>query len=103
MLIVKKIKVYKTVPLVLLGLFIWLSSCKINSLNSSTPESLGLYSDKLKVAENKMQEYVDQGKLAGISTLVMKDGKVVQRSILVLLILKIKVLLKTIPFSEFFQ
>lgn len=80
MLIVKKIKVYKTVPLVLLGLFIWLSSCKINSLNSSTPESLGLYSDKLKVAENKMQEYVDQGKLAGISTLVIKDGKVVQRS-----------------------
>lgn len=76
----KKMKIYKTVQLVLLGLIITLSSCKLNSFNTSTPESVGLSSDKLKVAESKMQEYIDNGKLAGISTLVMKDGKVVQRA-----------------------
>jgi CubicO group peptidase (beta-lactamase class C family) len=73
-------KIYRTVQLVLLGLIITLSSCKDNSNNIASSESVGLSSDTLKVAESRMQAYVDNGKLAGISTLVVKDGKIVQRA-----------------------
>ena len=73
-------KIYKTVQLVLLGLIVIVTACKQNPSDVATPESVGLSSDTLKIAESKMQEYVDNGKLAGISTLVIKDGKVVQRA-----------------------
>ena len=59
-------------------LLILLASCGQTTL-SSTPEKVGLSSDTLELASQKMQEYIDQGKLAGIATLVMKDGKIVHR------------------------
>lgn len=43
-------------------------------------ETSGLSAELLKVAEAKMQEHIDAGKLAGFSTLVIKDGQVVQRA-----------------------
>ncbi len=46
--------------------------------NEFTPESVGISSDTLLLANQKMQSYIDSGKLAGISTIVMKNGKVVQ-------------------------
>ena len=76
----KNLKIYKTVQLVFLGLISIVSSCNYSTDKIAAPESVGLSSDTLKVAESKMQEYVDNGKLAGISTLVMKDGKIVQRA-----------------------
>ncbi len=62
----------------LAALLILIVSCGQGSL-STTPEKVGLSSDTLALAAQKMQEYIDKGQLAGIATLVMKDGKVVQR------------------------
>jgi len=73
-------KIYKTAKFLLLGLIVIVASCGYNSDKIAAPESVGLSSDSLKVAESKMQEYIDNGKLAGISTLVLKDGKIVQRA-----------------------
>ncbi len=73
-------KIYKTAKFLLPGLIVIVASCGYNSDKIAAPESVGLSSDSLKVAESKMQEYIDNGKLAGISTLVLKDGKIVQRA-----------------------
>jgi len=43
------------------------------------PEDVGLSSDTLELAGLKMQEYIDKEKLAGISTLIQKDGEIVYR------------------------
>ena len=59
--------------------FFFLNSCIENS-KTVTPESVGLSSDSLKLAETKMQEYIDQGKLSGISTMVIKNGITVERA-----------------------
>jgi len=45
-----------------------------------TPESLGLSSDTLKAAEQAMQTYIDDGKLAGISTMIIKNGVTIERA-----------------------
>lgn len=45
-----------------------------------TSESVGLSSDTIKVAELRMQQYIDSGKLAGISTVVLKNGITIQRA-----------------------
>lgn len=47
------------------------------SFSCSTPSDAvsGLSADTLKLAEAKMQAYVDEGKLSGISVLVLKDGR----------------------------
>jgi CubicO group peptidase (beta-lactamase class C family) len=46
---------------------------------SATPDSAGLSGDTLRLATKQMQEYIDNGKLAGISALVYKNGKTVYR------------------------
>lgn len=43
------------------------------------PENVGLSSDTLEIARQKMQAYIDDGKLAGISTLICKNGKTIYR------------------------
>lgn len=43
------------------------------------PEDVGLSADTLNVANQEMQQYVESGKLAGISTLIFKDGVIVER------------------------
>ena len=71
-----KIRLFK---LVLFGLFVTLLAS--NPAQSITkPKSVGLNSDSLKLAESVMQKYVDEGKLAGISTMVIKNGKMVERA-----------------------
>ena len=62
----------------LAGLMILMASCG-QQLSKSTPEDLGLSSDTLALASQKMQEFITDGKLAGIATLVMKEGMIVQR------------------------
>ena len=62
----------------LAALLVLIASCGQSSL-TTTPEKVGLSSDTLALAAQKMQEYIDNGKLAGIATLVMKDGKIVHR------------------------
>ncbi|MCK4991868.1 MAG: beta-lactamase family protein [Bacteroidales bacterium] len=62
----------------LAGLMILMASCG-QQLSNSTPEDLGLSSDTLALASQKMQKFIDDGKLAGIATLVMKEGMIVQR------------------------
>jgi len=69
---------YSILPL-LTGFFLLLLSCG-QQTEISKPEKVGLSSDTLALAAQKMQEYIDQGKMAGITTLVMKEGKIVQRA-----------------------
>ena len=57
----------------LVSALVLLASCN----QPFTPESVGISGDTLALAGEKMQAYIDNGKLAGISTMVMKNGKVV--------------------------
>jgi len=61
-----------------LAVLVLLASCDQNR-GTITPEKVGLSSDTLELAVLKMQEYVDSGKLAGIATLIMKNGKMVHQ------------------------
>ncbi len=64
---------------ILFGLFFTMLAC--NPAQSITkPKTVGLNSDSLKLAEKVMQKYIDEGKLAGISTMVIKNGKMVERA-----------------------
>lgn len=60
----------------LASLLILIVSCGPGS-EASSPEKHGLSSDTLALATQKMQEYVDSGKWAGIATLVMKDDEII--------------------------
>ncbi len=71
-------KKQQTLLAFLAGLMILMASCG-QQLSNSTPEDLGLSSDTLALASQKMQEFIADGKLAGIATLVMKEGMIVQR------------------------
>jgi CubicO group peptidase (beta-lactamase class C family) len=46
---------------------------------NAQPEDVGLSSDTLSAASQEMQQYIENGKLAGISTLIFKDGVIVER------------------------
>jgi CubicO group peptidase (beta-lactamase class C family) len=53
---------------------------QVSCVNKSvTPDSAGLSGDTLRLATKKMQEYIDNNKLAGISVLVHKNGETVYR------------------------
>ncbi len=54
--------------------FLIVSSCKTHVYN---PESVGLSSDILKMATQKLHKHVDEAKLPGTFVRVIKDGKVV--------------------------
>ncbi len=47
------------------------------SLPSAAPEAVGMSSARLKVMQNRMNEYVDNGQLAGVQTAVIRKGKLV--------------------------
>lgn len=63
-------KKISTLFAVCISLLVLLVSCN----KSLTPESVGISSDTLALTNIKMQEYIDDGKLAGISTIVVKNG-----------------------------
>lgn len=71
-------KKYPLVKAILVGFIIFLISCN-PELKIGTPESVGLSSDTLELANLKMQAYIDSGEFAGISTLIVKDGKIAQK------------------------
>jgi CubicO group peptidase (beta-lactamase class C family) len=48
-----------------------------NQMNFITPEEVGFASQRLARIKTKMQRYIDEQKLAGISTLIARRGKVV--------------------------
>ena len=50
-------------------------------LPTATPESVGMSSERLARVGAQMQRYVDDGKIAGIVTLVARHGKIVYRSV----------------------
>ncbi len=60
---------------ILLALILTISFSCNNA--SETPSSLSV--DTLNLADAKMQSFVDEGKLSGISVLVIKDGKTVHQ------------------------
>ena len=71
----KKINPMQFIVAVILSLFLTLSfSCKNPSENPAEIVT-SLSADTLKLAEIKMQSYIDSGKLSGISVLTLKDGK----------------------------
>ncbi|MGD8279822.1 MAG: serine hydrolase domain-containing protein [Gemmatimonadota bacterium] len=49
---------------------------------TATPESVGMSSERLHVLDEAMQRYVDDDMVAGLVTLVARDGKIVHESAL---------------------
>lgn len=68
----------KTSVYFFIGCLILFVAC--NNKDSITPESVGISSEQLAVAEAEVQKSIDEGKLVGFSTLVIKDSKVVQQA-----------------------
>lgn len=65
-----------------LGLLMLVISCKTSATrpintNIATPESVGISSDSLMAATQRLHRHVDDGKLPGTLMRVIKDGKVV--------------------------
>ena len=52
---------------------------EIRMIETITPESVGMSSGHLKEISPAMQAFVDQGKIAGIATLIARRGKVGRR------------------------
>ncbi len=50
------------------------------SCNTATKTVAGLSADTLNMADAQMQSYVDEGKLSGISVLILKDGQTVHQN-----------------------
>src|SRR5207244_4200723 len=48
-----------------------------NGLPSARPEEVGMSSERVQRLSRRMQEYVDQGQVSGVVTLVARRGKVV--------------------------
>lgn len=71
----KKIKSLQVSLAALLALTLIISFSCNNASNTLT----GLSIDTLNLADAKMQSYVDEGKLSGISVLVLKDGETVHQ------------------------
>lgn len=62
-------------------IFFILSSCSNeNKISTATPESVGIHTDSVYKAEALMQKFIYDRKFAGISTAVVKDGKMIQRA-----------------------
>jgi len=71
----EKIKSLQLSAAILLALILTVSF----SCNSTTEPLAGLSVDTLNLADTKMQTFVDEGQLSGISVLVIKDGKTVHQ------------------------
>jgi len=67
---------FKTLVAALLVLMV---SCNLNN-KTVVPEKLGLSSDTLLQTIQKMNDFVENGKVAGISLMVLKNGKVAMRA-----------------------
>ena len=72
-----KISLKTTTLLFFLCLYTYISIAQ-PALPTATPESVGMSSDRLKMMEAKMHEFVDNGQLANVQTAVIRKGKLVQ-------------------------
>jgi len=76
-------KRFKIIRAGLLGITLFLpiamlaQNAKVHEFPTAKPEALGFSEAKLKKMQQDMQRYVDERKLAGIVTLVARQGKVV--------------------------
>ncbi|MFZ5942232.1 MAG: serine hydrolase domain-containing protein [Bacteroidota bacterium] len=61
------------------GIFLILLSACNQAGNAPKPEDYGLSSDTLVAAGQDMQAYIDKGTYAGIATMILADGKVIDR------------------------
>ena len=61
---------------VLIGLFIAAALLQAASLPTAKPAEVGLSAERLDRLTRVMQEYVDQGRIAGLVTLVARKGRV---------------------------
>ncbi len=61
--------------LFILAIFLFSQSC-----NTVSTTSVGLSLDSLELADIAMQSYIDDGKLSGVSVLVLKDGQLAHQS-----------------------
>src|SRR3954468_9595324 len=48
-----------------------------NGLPTAKPEEVGMSSERLQRLGQRMQEYIDKGQVAGVVTLIARQGKVV--------------------------
>jgi CubicO group peptidase (beta-lactamase class C family) len=71
-------KKHNLLKYLVLGMLILFAACN-QGKKIVTPESVGLSGDTLNLAAQKIQEFIDSGKWAGITTLIMKNGSVVYR------------------------
>jgi CubicO group peptidase (beta-lactamase class C family) len=71
----KRIKSMQVPLAIMLALILTISF----SCNNASNTLSGLLVDTLNLADAKMQSFVDEGKLSGISVLVIKDGKSVHQ------------------------
>ena len=67
-------------PAVLLLLLLSLST-NADSVRSTSPERQGLSSERLERVTAMTQRYVDEGKLAGVITMVNRGGRIVHESV----------------------
>lgn len=69
----------KKLQLVILLLLFGLVQFSCNPSKTQKLSEVGLSADTMEVATNAMQNYIDEGKFAGIAALVYKDGEVAYR------------------------
>ena len=46
-------------------------------LTSATPETVGMYSERLSRLDGVLQSYIDKGAFPGVAAIVVRDGKIV--------------------------
>lgn len=63
--------------LLFLVVFVLSNSVWAADLDRAKPESVGMSSERLERIKPVMQAYIDEGKLAGISTVIARKGKIV--------------------------
>lgn len=59
-----------------LSMFVAIAFSAQADIKTTKPERVGLSSERLEKIEPAMQAYIDSGKLAGIATLVARNGKI---------------------------
>ncbi|MEX0942276.1 MAG: serine hydrolase domain-containing protein [Pseudomonadales bacterium] len=65
------------VVILVLSILVW-GSASAADLDRTKPSRVGMSAERLERIKPVMQQYIDEGKLAGITTVVARKGKIVQ-------------------------
>ncbi len=68
----------RLILLALAGLLLLAPALRAEMPPAATPESVGLSSERLQGLRTVMQQYVDQGRIAGVVTYVARNGRVAE-------------------------